>query len=146
MSNRHLARSIALQTLFEWDFRGQPTAVLPAILKHNLTEFGAGLDQEKDFAEKLVNGVIENLAKIDLVIVRYAPEWPINQITIIDRNILRIGILELKFESEGVPPKVAINEAIELGKSYGGPASGKFINGVLGAMFKDLTDTKTIAK
>lgn len=141
MSNRHLARSIALQTLFEWDFRGQPTAALPAILEHNLTEFGVGLTQEKDFTKELVNGVIEHLTEIDSIVVKYAPEWPINQITIVDRNILRIGILELKFQAQGVPPKVAINEAIELGKTYGGPASGKFINGVLGAMYKDAEKT-----
>ena len=143
MSNRHLARSIALQTLFEWDFRGQPTAALPAILEHNLTEFGAGLNQEKDFTKELVNGVITNLAKIDPIIVKYAPEWPLNQITIIDRNILRIGILELQYQPTGVPPKVAINEAIELGKTYGGPASGKFINGVLGAMYKEMAEMTT---
>lgn len=138
MSNRHLARSIAMQTLFEWDFRGQPTAALPAIVEHNLQEFGVGIESEKDFVQKLIDGVIERLPEIDTIIQQYAPNWPVEQITVVDRNILRLGILELKFNSDNVPPKVAINEAIELAKSFGGPASGKFVNGVLGAMYKDL--------
>lgn len=138
MSNRHLARSIAMQTLFEWDFRGRPTAALPAIVEHNLQEFGVGIETEKDFVKKLVDGVIENLTPIDELIQKYAPNWPVDQITVVDRNILRLGILELKFKHDNVPPKVAINEAIELAKSFGGPASGKFVNGVLGAMFKEM--------
>ncbi len=137
MSNRHLARSIAMQTLFEWDFRGKPTAALPAIIEHNLKEFGEGLSQEKEFTATLVDEVISHLEEIDKEIVKYAPNWPIEQITVVDRNILRLGILELKIKKE-VPPKVAINEAIELAKSFGGPASGKFVNGVLGSMYKDL--------
>lgn len=136
MSNRHLARSIAMQSLFEWDFRGEPTAGLPAIVDHNLKEFGPGLE-EQQFAKKLVDGVIEHRSAIDTLLTRYAPSWPIGQITIVDRNILRIGIYELTFSKE-VPPKVAINEAIEIAKSYGGPSSGKFINGVLGSMYNDL--------
>ena len=136
MSHRHLARSIAMQSLFEWDFRGEPTAGLPAIVDHNLVEFGPGLE-EQQFAKTLVDGVIEHRAEIDTLLAHYAPSWPIGQITIVDRNILRIGIYELKF-SKDVPPKVAINEAIEIAKSYGGPSSGKFINGVLGSMFNDL--------
>ena len=143
MSNRHLARSIAMQSLFEWDFRGRPTAALPAIIEHNLQEFGVGIEAEKDFVKRLIDGVIENLEAIDTLIKQYAPNWPIEQITIVDRNILRIGILELKFKHDNVPPKVAINEAIELAKSFGGPASGKFVNGVLGAMFKDLQKEET---
>lgn len=134
MSNRHLARSIALQTIFEWDFRGQPSAALPAILAHNFKEFGVGLEEDK-FSEQIVNGVIEHQKELDEIIVEYAPNWPLQKITIVDRNILRIGIWELKFNKE-VPPKVAINEAIELAKSYGGPASGKFVNGVLGSLYK----------
>lgn len=137
MSNRHLARSIAMQTIFEWDFRGQPSAGLPAILEHNITEFGVGLGEEKTFAGDIVNGIIEHQKDIDDTITKYAPNWPLEKITVIDRNILRIGIWELKFNQE-VPPKVAINEAIELGKSYGGPASGKFVNGVLGSLYKDM--------
>jgi len=139
MSSRHLARSIAMQTLFEWDFRGQPSAVLPAILEHNLKEFGPGLE-EGGFAQELINGVVDHQKEIDEMVAKYAPEWPIAQITIVDRNILRIGVFELKI-SQNVPPKVAINEAIELAKSFGGPSSGKFVNGVLGSMFKDMQAT-----
>ena len=135
MSNRHLARSIAMQTLFEWDFRGKPTAALPAIIGHNLEEFGPGLT-EQEFAKKLVDGVIQSLPDIDALIVQYAPAWPLEQITLVDRNILRLGIYELLFAHE-VPPKVAINEAIEIAKSYGGPSSGKFVNGVLGSLYND---------
>ncbi|MFA7654294.1 MAG: transcription antitermination factor NusB [Candidatus Magasanikbacteria bacterium] len=136
MSSRHLARSIAMQTLFEWDFRGQPSAALPAILEHNLQEFGPGLE-EGNFSKELIDGVLDNQKNIDEIIAKYAPEWPIAQITIVDRNILRIGVYELKI-AKNVPPKVAINEAIELAKSFGGPSSGKFVNGVLGSMFKDM--------
>ncbi len=136
MSSRHLARSIAMQSLFEWDFRGQPTAGLPAIVDHNLAEFGPGL-KKNQFAKELVDGVIDHLPEIDELIVKYAPEWPLNQITIVDRNILRIGIFEMKLYGQ-TPPKVAINEAIELAKGFGGPSSGKFVNGVLGSIFKDM--------
>ncbi|MBI2444629.1 MAG: transcription antitermination factor NusB [Candidatus Magasanikbacteria bacterium] len=136
MPNRHLSRSIALQTLFEWDFRGMPSAALPAILEHNLKEFAPGLP-DTEFAQSLVNDVADHLAAIDETIIRYAPAWPISQITIVDRNILRLGVWELQFSHE-VPPKVAINEAIELAKTFGGPASGKFVNGVLGSLYNNL--------
>lgn len=136
MPNRHLARSIAMQALFEWDFRGQPTAGLPAIITRNLEEFGPGLE-EQEFTRALVDGVIEKQKEIDELITKYAPAWPLPQITIVDRNILRLGVYELQFAKE-VPPKVAINEAIELAKSFGGPSSGKFVNGVLGSMYNDL--------
>ena len=136
MSNRHLARSIAMQALFEWDFREQSTDILPVIIDRDLKEFGPGLD-ETEFAKKIIEDVQKNIKDIDVLISQYAPQWPIEQITIIDRNILRIGIYELKFNNE-VPPKVAINEAIELAKNFGGPASGRFINGVLGAIYKDM--------
>lgn len=136
MANRHLARSIAMQSLFEWDFKGTPTAILPAIVDNNAKEFAPGLE-ENTFIKQLVDGVIVHLKEIDQIIGKYAPSWPIHQITIVDRNILRLGVYELKF-SEEVPPKVAINEAIELAKSFGGAASGKFVNGVLGSMFNDM--------
>ncbi len=139
MSNRHLARSIAMQALFEWDFREQSAEILPLIIDRDLKEFGPGLD-ETEFAKKIIDDVHQNMTDIDKLIVQYAPQWPIEQITIIDRNILRIGIYELKFNNE-VPPKVAINEAIELAKNFGGPASGRFINGVLGAIYKDMLNT-----
>jgi len=144
MSNRHLARSIAIQTLFEWDFRGQVKDSLPEILEHNFTEFGEGLN-EKEFTVNLINGIIANLKKIDKIISEYAPDWPIDQITVVDRNILRLGIFELAIMKE-VPPKVAINEAIELAKSYGGQSSGKFVNGVLGAIFKNMAPEATEEK
>lgn len=140
MANRHLARSIAMQTLYEWDFREKPVDLLPVILEHDLAEFGSGLT-EHDFAKKLVKGVVDNLAEIDVLITKYAPDWPIEQITTVDRNVLRLGIFELKFDQE-VPPKVAINEAIELAKSFGGPSSGRFVNGVLGAIYKDSAPTE----
>lgn len=140
MSNRHLARSIAMQALFEWDFKGQPNDVLPTIMERDLKEFGPGLD-ETEFAKEIIEEVYKNLKEIDKIIAVYAPQWPIEQITIIDRNVLRIGIYELKFNNQ-VPPKVAINEAIELAKNFGGPSSGRFVNGVLGAIYKDLTGEK----
>lgn len=135
MPNRHLARSIAMQSLFEWDFKGNPTAILPAIVEHNLEEFAPGLE-ESEFTKKIVEGVIDHLSEIDELIGKYAPSWPIGQITLVDRNILRIGVFELKF-ADDIPPKVAINEAIELAKSFGGASSGKFVNGVLGSMYAD---------
>jgi N utilization substance protein B len=136
MANRHLARSIAMQSLFEWDFKGNPTAILPVIVEHNLEEFGPGLE-EQEFTKNLVDGVIDHLSEIDELISKFAPSWPIAQITLVDRNILRIGVFELKFD-QNIPPKVAINEAIELAKSFGGAASGKFVNGVLGSMFNEM--------
>jgi len=137
MSNRHIARSIAMQTLFEWDFRNQNNKQLENSALHYIEEFGAGIN-ENPFIQDLIEGVINNLTKIDKIIVKYAPQWPIEQITVVDRNILRIGIYELHFSKEDIPPKVAINEAIELAKNYGGPASGKFINGVLGAIYNEM--------
>lgn len=127
-----------MQSLFEWDFRGQPSAAIPAIVDHNLAEFGPGLDEEKDFAHTIVDGVLARLPEIDEVVARYAPNWPINQITIVDRNILRIGVYELRYCNAEIPPKVAINEAIEIAKTFGGPSSGKFVNGVLGTLYNDL--------
>jgi len=85
----------------------------------------------------LIDGILENVAVINQMIEKYAPEWPLEQITTVDRNALRIGIYELKFNND-IPPKVAINEAIELAKNFGGESSGKFINGVLGSIYKDM--------
>lgn len=137
MPNRHLARSIAMQSLFEWDFKGNPSAILPAIVEHNLKEFAPGLE-ESEFTKSIADGVIVNLKEIDELVSKFAPSWPIGQITLVDRNILRIGVYELKFCQKDIPPKVAINEAIELAKTYGGPSSGKFVNGVLGSMYTEL--------
>jgi len=135
MSNRHLARTIAMQVLFEWDFNNR-SQKLSDVLERNIDEFAAGLEQV-DFIERLVRGVTKNMGQIDEMILKYAPEWPIKKITVIDRNILRLGIYELNFLKE-VPPKVAINESIEIAKTYGGESSGRFVNGVLGAIFRDM--------
>ncbi len=137
MPNRHLARCIAMQTLYEWDFRGQPTEAFSAMMEHNLQEFGSGLEEEKKYVWDTVTGVIKHQKEIDVIITQYASNWPLEQISTVDRNILRLGIYELKF-SEEIPNKVAINEAIEVAKTYGGPASGKFVNGVLGAIYNEM--------
>jgi N utilization substance protein B len=136
MSNRHLARTIAMQTLYEWDFNGKKTKDLTNELNCNVSEFAPDFD-DGGFAESVTRGVLKNLDKINQLIENYAPEWPIEQITIVDRNVLRIGIYELKFAPD-IPPKVAINEAIELAKTFGGESSGKFVNGVLGAIYKEM--------
>ena len=133
MSNRHLARTIAMQTLFAWDFNGQPNNIDDIIAK-NFENFAPGFD-DNGFVESKVKGVVENQKKIDALITKYATEWPLDQITIVDRNILRIGTLELLMEDD-IPPKVAINEAIEIAKTFGSDSSGKFVNGVLGAMYR----------
>ncbi|MFH1175183.1 MAG: transcription antitermination factor NusB, partial [bacterium] len=135
---RHLSRSIALQSLYEWDFKGKDTSKLDGMVRYNVCEFGPGMSDEK-FILNLVHGAIEHLAEIDSLIVKCAPEWPIDQITIVDRNVLRIGIYELLFSDyQQVPPKVAINEAIELAKTFGGESSGRFINGVLGTIYREM--------
>lgn len=127
-----------MQSLYEWDFYGKKPEDLEKIVEKNIKEFGPGLE-DKTFVWQLINGVISNLSALDKIIRQAAPEWPINQITIIDRNVLRIGLYELLYEDkEEVPPKVAINEAIELAKTFGGESSGKFINGVLGTIYKEL--------
>ncbi len=138
MSKRHLARSVAMQSLYQWDFRGNPTAALPAIIAETMREFGVGLEEHDQFVQSLVDGVIEHRQEIDTHIAEYAIHWSVDQMTLVDRNILRIGVYEILHNSSDVPPKVAINEAIELAKNYGGPSSGKFVNGILGALYKDL--------
>ena len=138
MSNRHLARTVAMQILFEWDFNNR-SEKLSDVIDYNFKEFGVGLEEDREFIEKLVRGVTKNLAEIDATIVKYAPEWPIEKITIIDRSVLRIGIYELMISKE-VPPKVAINESIEVAKTYGGESSGRFVNGVLGSVYREIDD------
>jgi len=138
MASRHLSRSIVMQSLYEWDFSGKKKEVLEKIVEKNIDEFGPGLEN-KDFIWELIKGVISRISDIDKIIEKAAPEWPLDQITIIDRNVLRIGLYELLYgNKEDVPPKVAINEAIELAKTFGGESSGKFINGVLGTVFKEI--------
>ncbi len=137
MASRHIARSIVLQSLYEWDFYQKKSEIF-LVLERNMKEFGGGFN-EQDFARALTKGVIDNLEKLDGVITTSAPERPIDQLSIIDRNVLRIGLFELLYEDTSqVPPKVAINEAIELAKSFGGPSSGKFVNGVLGAIYNEM--------
>jgi len=126
-----------MQSLYEWDFNEQ-SKPLSDITEFNVKQFAPGLE-DPAFIFDLIKGVEKNMSAIDKIITTTAPEWPIDQITIIDRNILRLGIYELMFAHE-VPPKVAINEAVELGKAFGGESSGKFINGVLGTLYKQLPE------
>ncbi len=136
MANRHLSRSIVVQTLYEWDFNNCDDSKIDEILERNIQEFGPGLEDDQ-FVRELIKGVLENREKINEIIAKTAPEWPLEQINLIDRNVLRLGIYELLFGSRGeVPPKVAINESIELAKSFGGETSGKFVNGVLGTIYR----------
>ncbi len=139
MSNRHLARSIVMQCLYQWDFREKPSSALPAIVDQMTEEFGIGLDENKKYILETVVNTVDHIDEIDKIISKYTINWPINQITLIDRAILRIGVYELKFNKE-IPAKVAINEAIEIAKSYGGPSSGKFVNGILGALFNEMVE------
>jgi len=138
MASRHLSRSIAMQSLYEWDFSGRKND-LEKIAEKNIKEFGPGLE-DLSLVWQIITGVVKNLAKLDKIIEQAAPEWPISQITVVDRNILRMGLFELLYSNKDeVPPKVAINEAIELAKSFGGESSGRFINGVLGTVYKNLS-------
>jgi N utilization substance protein B len=139
MANRHLSRSIVLQTLFEWDFAVSKDKDEPIVmLERNIEEFGPGLNDD-DFIKALYNGVLLKKEIIDEIITNAAPDWPLAKISIVDRNILRLGLFELLFgDREQVPPKVAINESIELAKSFGGENSSRFVNGVLGAVYKEI--------
>ena len=126
-----------MQSLYEWDFSGKKLDLTKTVEK-NLKEFGSGLE-DPTFTWQLVTGVVQHLQEIDKIIEKAAPEWPLSQISIVDRNVLRIGLFELLYgNKEAVPPKVAINEAIELAKSFGGESSGRFINGVLGTVYKEI--------
>jgi len=137
MASRHLSRSIVLQSLYEWDFYGKKPDLKP-ITERNLKDFGPGLE-ELDFIWQLIDGVQKHMSELDKIIEKAAPEWPIDKISMIDRNVLRLGLFELLYANKDeVPPKVAINEAIELAKAFSGPTSGKFVNGVLGTVYKQL--------
>jgi N utilization substance protein B len=124
-----------MQALFEWDFNNQQED-LKQVVEKLLAEFAGGVE-DPEFAVSLAQGVRNNITEIDKIIVETAPEWPIDQITIVDRNVLRVGIYELMFLKD-VPPKVAINEAVEMGKVFAGGNSGKFVNGVLGTLYKKM--------
>jgi N utilization substance protein B len=131
-----------MQSLYEWDFYGKKPEILDNIVAKNIKEFGPGLKDE-NFVWQLVKGVVKHLSEIDKIIEKAAPEWPIDQISMVDRNILRLGLFELLYgKKDEVPPKVAINEAIELAKSFGGESSGRFINGVLGTVFREMEKEK----
>ena len=146
MANRHLSRSIVLQTLFEWDFlpaqQKKDSSInndeIKSALNRNLKEFAPGLEDDV-FVFALIDQILKKRVMIDEIIEKAAPDWPIDKISVVDRNILRIGLTELLFgDRKEVPPKVAINEAIELAKTFGGENSGKFVNGVLGAVYKEI--------
>src|SRR3989338_7479466 len=137
MANRHLARSLEMQPLFEWDFNKGKIDIFE-ILDRNKKEFAPGMEDDK-FTKKIINLIVEHKNEIDDIIQKAAPEWPLEQIAPVDRNVLRLGLTELLFgDRKEVPPKVAINEAIELAKTFGGDSSGKFVNGVLGTEYKEI--------
>ena len=138
MANRHLSRSIVLQTLFEWDLNDMDRKGVLEVLERNVTEFSQN-KTDAPFIEKLLDGVLSKRSELDQVIEKAAPEWPIDRISPVDRNILRLGLYELLFsDRKEVPAKVAINEAIELAKQFGGENSSRFVNGVLGAVYKEI--------
>jgi N utilization substance protein B len=127
-----------MQSLYEWDFKGKKKDKLQEIVEQNIKEFAPGVEDQK-FIYDLVSNTVEKLPEIDKIIEKAAPQWPIDQIAMVDRAVLRLGIYELLFGNrEEVPPKVAINEAIELAKTFGGDASGKFVNGVLGTIYREI--------
>lgn len=137
MSNRHHARTMAMQALYEFDFRKGEQSI-ESILEHLQQEFAPDFDDE-GYVAKQVQGVLSHVAKVDELLTHYAPEWPVSEMLNTDRAILRLGVYELAFD-DTIPSKVAINEAIELGKAFGGNASGKFVNGVLGAIYKNMVE------
>ena len=141
-SNRHLGRIVALQTLYEFEFRkesGDDSAISTEILKRNLERYETAID-DTAFVETLVAGVLKEQEALDKTIQPIAPDWPIEQIARIDRNILRLGVFELLHQAEVVPPKVVINEAVELAKAFGSDNSSKFVNGVLGTAYRTLIE------
>jgi N utilization substance protein B len=138
MANRHLSRSIVLQSLFEWDLNNIEKNMVHETLTRNVEEFAPN-KSDTPFMQKLLDGVLGKQSELDLVIEKAAPEWPIDRIAPVDRNILRLGLYELLFSDRSeVPAKVAINEAIELAKQFGGENSSRFVNGVLGAVYKEI--------
>lgn len=141
-SNRHLGRIVALQTLYELDFRSEAdddSFDLGLVLKRNIARYESTVD-DVFFIEKLVKGVVKHERALDDELRPLAPEWPLEQIARMDRVILRMGLYELRYDS-GIPPKVVINEAVELAKAFGGDNSSKFINGVLGTALKNMEDS-----
>jgi len=138
MANRHLSRSIVLQALFEWDVAGKHDEKSANIIARDVKEFAPGL-ADVSFIKELFDGIVAKCTEIDDIMVKAAPDWPLDKISPVDRNVLRVGLYELIFaDRDEVPAKVAINEAIELAKTFGGETSGRFVNGVLGAVYKEL--------
>lgn len=133
MSYRHLARSIILQTLFIWDFNNQDPNKIDFYIKYNLQEFAPYLLDAKFIVERIKN-IVAFQPEIDKVINEHATQWPVDRLTVLDRNILRLAIFEI-FNHREIPTKAALNEAVELAKEYGGSSSQKFISGVLGAIY-----------
>ena len=147
MANRHLSRSVVLQALFEWDIRGQHNKESKKIIDRDAKEFAPGVS-DVSFMEELMKGILGKREELDDIIVKAAPEWPLDKISPVDRNVLRIGLYELLFsDREEVPAKVAINEAVEIAKTFGGENSSKFINGVLGTLYRnsDVTHRKQLS-
>ena len=141
-SNRHLGRIVALQTIYEYEFRtqvGDQSVAVDEILTRNLGKYKSSVD-DTEFVDSLVRGVIDHMDDLDEKLRPLAPEWPIEQIARVDRTVLRLGLYELLFSADSVPPKVAINEAVELAKAFGSDNSGKFVNGVLGTAYRTLIE------
>ncbi len=139
-SNRHLGRIISLQSLYEYEFRdkaGDANADLDTIIAKNIEPYEKTLG-DTEFVYSLTHGVADKMKSLDEDLKPLAPEWPISTIAAIDRNVLRIGLYELKYCGDTVPPKVAINEAVELAKAFGSDNSSRFINGVLGTAFRQI--------
>ena len=139
-SNRHLGRIITLQSLYEYEFRskaGDASADIDSIVAKNIEPYAKALG-DVDFVHDLTHGVFDEIEQLDKELQPMAPEWPISSISPIDRNVLRIGLFELTRRKDQVPPKVAINEAVELAKAFGSDNSSKFINGVLGTAYRNI--------
>lgn len=140
-SNRHLGRIVALQTLYEYEFRNTPETPVDVkeVTERNLERYKEDIG-DTAFIDSLVQGVVEHTSELDETLQPLAPDWPLAQVARIDRNILRMGLYELVYRSDDVPARVAINEAVELAKSFGSDNSSKFINGVLGTAFRTLVE------
>ncbi|HBH46676.1 MAG: transcription antitermination factor NusB [Candidatus Jacksonbacteria bacterium RIFOXYC2_FULL_44_29] len=135
MSNRHLSRALTLQSLFMWDFNEEDASYLDFYIDYNLQKFGLK-NCDREFIDYLTKSVVGNRVSLDEMINRYTKEWPVDRLTLVDRNILRMAIFEM-FNSAEVPTKVALNEGVELAKEYGGSSSQKFVSGVLGTLYEE---------
>ena len=141
-SNRHLGRIVALQTIYEYEFRtqvGDQSVSVGEILERNLGKYKSSVD-DTEFVSSLTQGVIDHISELDDKLRPLAPEWPIEQVARVDRTVLRLGLYELLFSADSVPPKVAINEAVELAKKYCNEKAAPFINGVLSKIGQDMDE------